>query len=66
MSFSYVFMIEGSICAYKRQKPYSFVRLLQEKPGSDLLSHSPTGAVPSAQQVLTTLFGMGRGVTPAI
>ena len=39
---------------------------LQEKPGSDLLSHSPTGAVPSAQQVLTTLFGMGRGVTPAI
>ena len=43
-----------------------YVRLLEEKPGSDLLSHSPTEAVPSAQQVLTTLFGMGRGVTPAI
>lgn len=33
-------------------------------PGNDLLSHLVTKAVPSAQEGLTTLFGMGRGVTP--
>ena len=37
-----------------------------KNPGNDLLSHAPTHAVPSAPQVLTALFGMGRGVTPAI
>jgi hypothetical protein len=33
-------------------------------PGGVLLSHKVTQAVPSAQEGLTTLFGMGRGVTP--
>ncbi len=32
--------------------------------GNDLLFHLVTKAVPSAQEGLTTLFGMGRGVTP--
>jgi hypothetical protein len=32
--------------------------------GSYLLSHTPAHAVPSAYWVLTTLFGMGRGVSP--
>ncbi len=35
------------------------------KSGIDLLSHTVTHAVPSAQRGLTSLFGMGRGVTPA-
>ena len=32
-------------------------------PGSDLLSHRVTPAVPSARESLTTVFGMGTGVT---
>src|SRR5262249_40060417 len=32
-------------------------------PGSDLLSHTPTHAVPSAVAGLTSVFGMGTGVT---
>ena len=34
------------------------------KWGSDLLSHPVSRAVPSAQEGLTSLFGMGRGVSP--
>src|SRR5262245_33350342 len=33
-------------------------------PGSDLLSHAVASAVPSAQEGLTSVFGMGTGVTP--
>src|SRR6185503_8589674 len=32
-------------------------------PGSDLLSHTPTHAVPSAVAGLTSVFGMGTGGT---
>ncbi len=32
-------------------------------PGSDLLSHTPADAVPSAVAGLTSVFGMGTGVT---
>lgn len=32
-------------------------------PGSDLLSHRPAPAVPSAVEGLTSVFGMGTGVT---
>ena len=35
-------------------------------PGSDLLSHTVTRAVPSAVEGLTTVFGMGTGVTPLL
>ena len=31
-------------------------------PGGDLLSHTVTHAVPSAQRGLTSVFGMGTGV----
>ena len=53
---------------YKRHQPIQNLDglMIIKNPGNDLLSHAPTHAVPSAQQVLTTLFGMGRGVTPAI
>jgi hypothetical protein len=33
-------------------------------PGSDLLSHTVTSAVPSALEGLTSVFGMGTGVAP--
>ncbi len=36
-----------------------------KKPGNDLLSH-PQGAVPSARQGLTSVFGMGTGGSPAL
>src|SRR5204863_9084791 len=35
-------------------------------PGGDLLSREPSLGVPSAQRGLTTLFGMGRGVSPSL
>ena len=37
----------------------------KKKPGNDLLSHGRT-AVPSAQEGLTTVFGMGTGGTPLL
>jgi hypothetical protein len=36
------------------------------KSGGYLLSHAVTHAVPSAQEGLTSVFGMGTGVTPPI
>jgi hypothetical protein len=36
------------------------------KSGGVLLSHAVTHVVPSALQGLTTEFGMGSGVTPAV
>jgi hypothetical protein len=36
---------------------------LEINPGSDLLSHTPAHAVPSAVAGLTSVFGMGTGVT---
>ena len=35
-------------------------------PGDDLLSHPVTQAVPSALRGLTSVFGMGTGVTPSL
>ncbi len=35
-------------------------------PGGDLRSRAVTSAVSSAQQGLTSVFGMGTGVTPAV
>jgi hypothetical protein len=34
--------------------------------GGDLLSHTASRAVSSAQQGLTSVFEMGTGVTPAL
>jgi hypothetical protein len=39
---------------------------LENNPGSDLLSHAVTHAVPSAVEGLTSVFGMGTGVTPLL
>ena len=38
----------------------------KNNPGSDLLSHTVTRAVPSAVEGLTSVFGMGTGVTPLL
>ena len=35
-------------------------------PGGDLRSHTVTRAVSSALRGLTSVFGMGTGVTPAV
>ena len=36
------------------------------KPGDGLLSHPVSEAVPSALEGLTSVFGMGTGVTPPL
>jgi hypothetical protein len=41
------------------------VRLSKEKAGDVVLSHTISRAVPSALRGLTTVFGMGTGVTLA-
>jgi hypothetical protein len=38
----------------------------KEIPGNDLLSRPVARAVPSARTGLTTVFGMGTGVTPSL
>ena len=38
----------------------------KKKPGNDLLSHSAPRAVPSALKGLTSVFGMGTGVSPSL
>ena len=40
--------------------------LFQFNPGDDRLSHAVTRAVPWALEGLTTVFGMGTGVTPPV
>jgi hypothetical protein len=43
-----------------RYRPFGVIN-----PGGDLRSHTVTSAVSSAQRGLTSVFGMGTGVTPA-
>jgi hypothetical protein len=50
----------------KRQKKSRSKIGIKINLGSDLLSHTPAHAVPSACWGLTSLFGMGRGVTPRL
>jgi hypothetical protein len=38
----------------------------RKKPGNFLLSHQAALAVPSAPEGLTSVFGMGTGVTPPL
>jgi hypothetical protein len=49
-----------------KKNPYSKVEqgLLYCDPGGDLLSHAVAHAVPSALEGLTSVFGMGTGVSP--
>ena len=48
---------------YKERAQGAMLLGLGYIPGSDLLSHAPAHAVPSAVADLTSVFGMGTGVT---
>src|SRR5260370_11731418 len=50
----------------KRKRPRSFLNVAFIYAGNDLLSHTLSRAVPSAQRGLTSVFGMGTGGTPAV
>src|SRR3990170_3478519 len=50
--------------SWKREEPGPLGPGSQVYPGSDLLSHAVTSAVPSALEGLTSVFGMGTGVAP--
>jgi hypothetical protein len=52
----------------KRKRPVANATglLAVINPGSDLLSHAVSHAVPSAVESLTSVFGMGTGVTPLL
>jgi hypothetical protein len=55
------------VTAQNKETPSDIARPgLQIKSGIVLLSHAVTRIVPSALRGLTSLFGMGRGVTPSI
>ena len=52
---------------YNKKTPTGKIQLeFKIKSGDDLLSHNPAVVVPSARRSLTSLFEMGRGVTPAL
>ncbi len=51
---------------YKKKPETGSCLGLLINPGGDLLSHTVTRAVPSAVEGLTTVFGMGTGVTPLL
>ena len=56
-----------SIAAYpKSENPLqtAVCRGFKKMAGNYLLSHTRKGAVPSAPEVLTSVFGMGTGITP--
>ncbi len=46
--------------------PFIFWKMNKKKPGNYLLSHQVTLAVPSAHKGLTSVFGMGTGVSPSL
>ena len=57
---------EKQLLKNKKSPGHFHNRDLKFKPGSDLLSHAVAHAVPLARQGLTSVFGMGTGVTPAL
>ena len=59
------FAFQGKVRAKTKKAPNirSVWSLFQFNPGSDLRSHAVTRAVSSAQRGLTSVFGMGTGVT---
>ena len=50
----------------KRKRPRSIKNVAFIYAGNDLLSHTLSRAVQSAQRGLTSVFGMGTGGTPAV
>ncbi len=54
------------ICKNKKAVLIAQNGLLYFNPGDDLRSHTVTRAVSSARRGLTSVFGMGTGVTLAV
>ena len=56
----------GESCIGQKKGPASLADTgpCEKIPGSVLLSHHGNAAVPSAQEGLTAVFGMGTGVAP--
>ncbi len=54
---------EGELAGNKKSLRLRKQRLFELNPGGDLLSHTATRAVPLALRGLTSVFGMGTGVT---
>src|SRR5271166_5903508 len=50
----------------KRKQPPGFLLMAVIYVGDDLLSHTLSRAVQSARRGLTSVFGMGTGVSPAV
>ena len=50
----------------KKGQRVDLAGLCEFNPGSDLRSHTVTRAVSSALRGLTSVFGMGTGVAPAV
>ena len=50
----------------KRKRPPGFLLMAVIYVGDDLLSHTLSRAVQSALRGLTSVFGMGTGVSPAV
>ncbi len=50
----------------KRKRPSRFLSTAFIYAGNDLLSHTLSRAVQSAQRGLTSVFGMGTGGSPAV
>ena len=58
--------IRGPVTRTKAKTRRDHPHRVRKTPGSDLLSHGVTPAVPSAEEGLTTVFGMGTGVSPLL
>ena len=50
----------------KRKQPPGFLQAAVIYVGDDLLSHTLSRAVQSALRGLTSVFGMGTGISPAV
>ena len=57
----------GRYCEpHKKESPEGMIPFgaFEKNSGGDLLSHTVARAVPSALRDLTSVFGMGTGVSP--
>jgi hypothetical protein len=60
--------LQGTVFFFRNKKalPRTNEEGLFKNPGGVLLSHTVTHVVPSALEGLTSVFGMGTGVTPPL
>ena len=58
--------IEVAVRRLMTKNRRTFVRQFYLESGGDLLSRTVTSQVPSALKGLTSVFGMGTGVTPSL